>query len=92
MGRIIDMDDKSPQQAVIGELGFDPSIDATHVGVMADKGVVTLTGQFGSYAAKVAAERAVQRVRWVLAAAQEIKVRCPGDKQTSATTKLPHGR
>jgi osmotically-inducible protein OsmY len=79
----MDMDDKSLQQAVIDELNFDPSIDATHIGVTAENGVVTLTGHVESYAAKVAAERSVQRVRGVLAVAQEIEVRLPGDKKTS---------
>ncbi len=53
------MDDKSLQQAVIDELEWEPSIDAAHIGVAAKDGVVTLTGDVGSFTEKFAAERAV---------------------------------
>jgi osmotically-inducible protein OsmY len=38
------MDDKQLQQSVIDELEFEPSVDAAHIGVTANDGVVTLTG------------------------------------------------
>lgn len=77
------MDDKGLRQAVIDELDFEPSVAAAHLGVSAEKGIVTLTGHVASYAEKVAAERAAQRVRGVHAIAQEITVRYLEDKKIS---------
>jgi osmotically-inducible protein OsmY len=77
------MDDKQLQQCVLDELEFEPSIDAAHIGVAVDSGVVTLTGHVTSYAEKTAAERAARRVKGVRAIAQEIEVRYPSDKKTS---------
>ena len=48
-----------------------------------EDGVVTLTGHLSSYAEKIAAEKAVRRVKGVRAIAEEIEVRYPGQKQTS---------
>lgn len=75
------MNDRELRQNVIDELEFEPSIDATDIGVAAETGVITLTGHVSSYAQKMAAERAVWRVKGVKAIAQEIKVRIPGDKK-----------
>jgi osmotically-inducible protein OsmY len=44
---------------------------------------VTLSGHVGSYAEKLAAEKATKRVRGVKALAEEIKVRFPEDKKTA---------
>ena len=44
------MDDTVLRQYVIDELEFEPSVNAAHIGVAVDKGVVTLTGHVGSYA------------------------------------------
>ncbi len=77
------LDDSSLRQAVIDELNFEPSVEAAHIGVSAENAVVTLTGHVSSYAEKIAAERAAQRVRGVHAIAQEITVRYPEDKKTS---------
>lgn len=77
------LSDSRLQQDVLDELDFEPSINAAHIGVTADKGVITLSGHVGSYAEKVAAEEAARRVRGVHAIAQEIEVRHPSDKKTS---------
>lgn len=77
------MDDKVLRQDVVSELDFDPSIDAASIGVAVEGGVVTLTGHVGSYAEKISAERAAQRVKGVRAIAQEIIVRYPEDKKTA---------
>ena len=61
------------------ELGWEPSIDAAHIGVTANAGVVTLTGHVQSFAQKVAAERAAARVKGVKAVAEEIQVKLPYD-------------
>lgn len=77
------MPDTQLRQLVIDELEFEPSIDATNVGVLAHDGVVTLTGHVRSYAEKVAALQAARRVRGVRAIAQEIEVRYPGEAKAA---------
>jgi osmotically-inducible protein OsmY len=62
---------------VIAELDFDPSIDAAAVGVVAKNGVVTLSGHVPSYAQKIAAQKAAQRVTGVHAVAIDLEVRLP---------------
>jgi osmotically-inducible protein OsmY len=77
------MDDKTLRQFIIDELDFEPSIDAANIGVAVEKSVVTLTGHVASYAEKIAAERAVQRVKGVQAIAQEVEVRYPDQAKRS---------
>ncbi len=77
------MDDKALRQDVVSELDFDPSLDAASIGVAVEGGVVTLSGHVGSYAEKIADERAAQRVKGVRAIAQEIVVRYAEDKKTA---------
>jgi osmotically-inducible protein OsmY len=61
--------DHELRQDVLDELDFEPSINATHIGVGVHGGVVTLTGFVSSYAEKMAAERATRRVRGALGVA-----------------------
>jgi osmotically-inducible protein OsmY len=77
------MSDLSLRQDVMDELEFEPSINAASIGVVVENGIVTLTGHVGSYVEKVAAERAVQRVKGVHGVAQEIEVRRPEDKKSA---------
>ncbi len=77
------MDDLDLRQLVIDELEFEPSINAANIGVSVEKGVVTLTGHVASYVEKIAAERAVERVKGVRAIAQEIEVRYPDHQKRS---------
>jgi osmotically-inducible protein OsmY len=77
------MSDKTLRQTVMDELEWDPSFNAQHIGVAVEEGVVTLTGHVGSYIERLAAEKAVKRVKGVRAIAEEIEVRFPGDKKTS---------
>lgn len=77
------MNDSSLQQDIIDELDFEPSVNAAHIGVVAENGIVTLSGHVGSYIEKFAAERAVRRVKGVQALAGKIEVRFPGDKKTA---------
>jgi osmotically-inducible protein OsmY len=77
------MNDRKLRQNVLDELEFDPSICAVNIGVSVDEGVVTLSGHVKSYAEKMAAERAVRRVKGVRAIAQEVEVRYPEDKKTA---------
>ncbi len=53
------MDDKTLRQNILDELEFEPSIDAAHIGLAVDNGVVTLTGHVSSYEEKLATERKV---------------------------------
>lgn len=67
--------DTELQQDVMNELSWEPSIDATDIGVAVKDGVVTLSGNVDTYSEKLAAERAVKRVSGVKGLAQEIKVK-----------------
>lgn len=69
------MSDAALKQDVLDELDFEPSIDAAHIGVAVDHGVVTLTGHVSTYAQKAATEAATRRVKGVKGIAQEIEVR-----------------
>lgn len=60
---------------VLDELAWQPNIDETEIGVIVDKGVVTLTGTIDSYAKKIAAEKAVKSVKGVRAVADDIEVK-----------------
>jgi len=75
------MEDLVLQRHVLDELCFDPKLDAAHIGVIAEKGIVTLTGHVTSYAEKVAAEHAARRVKGVRAIAEKIEVRLPNHKR-----------
>ena len=63
------------RDAVQRQLEWDPSVDASAVGVTARDGTVTLTGFIDTYAGKLAAERAARRVHGVRAVANDIEVR-----------------
>lgn len=68
------------QLAVLAELGWDPSVTASHIGVTANAGVVTLTGHVETYAEKLAAENAARRVKGVKAVAEELEVELPFER------------
>ena len=65
------------QRHVLEEFEWDPQVEPGSVGVAVDDGVVTLTGTVVTYAQKLAAERAVQRVDGVRALANDLSVRTP---------------
>jgi osmotically-inducible protein OsmY len=69
------MDDKDLRQSVIEELDFDPRVDSREIGVAIKDGVATLTGHVANYPEKLAAERAVWRVKGVRAVAEELEIR-----------------
>lgn len=69
--------DSRLQSDVLAELKWEPSVNAAHVGVSANAGVVSLTGHVESYMQKMAAERATRRVKGVKGVAEEIEVRLP---------------
>lgn len=69
------MTDSDLQRDVLEELRWEPSVEATHIGVSVKAGVVTLTGHVSSYSEKYAAERAAKRVYGVKAVANELDVK-----------------
>jgi osmotically-inducible protein OsmY len=73
--------DTQLQHDVLAELEWEPSIDASKIGVTAKDGVVTLTGAVVSYADKMTAERVTKRVYGVKALANDVEVKIPGSSQ-----------
>ena len=99
------MTDKDLKQHVQNALDWEPSLDATDIGVSVDEGVVTLRGNIGSYAEKVTAERVALRVYGVKGLANDLAVHLPSGfertdteiAQTAVTalrwnTMVPHDR
>ena len=72
------MNDRELQQHVANALEWDPSVDASKVGVTASAGVVTLRGDVKTYAEKAASERVALRVYGVKAVANDLVVRLDG--------------
>jgi len=70
--------DKQLQLDVMNEIRFDPRVKDAEIGVAAKDGVVTLSGNVDSYAKKIAAEQAAERVFGVRAVAEELEVKLPG--------------
>jgi len=74
------------QHDVQEELEWEPSLDASRIGVAAiQPGVVTLTGTVATYVEKVSAERAAKRVAGVRAVANDIEVRPIGSMKRTDT-------
>jgi osmotically-inducible protein OsmY len=65
------------QQDVLQELKYEPSIDASQIGVTAKDGIVGLTGTVPSYLEKYTAVQAAERVSGVTAVTDELKVDLP---------------
>lgn len=84
--------DKDLQHDIMEDLRWDPSIDASKIGVATSNGVVTLTGAVPSYFQKQSAERITKRVAGVRAVANDIDVQLPSAVQKTdagiATTAL----
>lgn len=73
------MRDTALKQDILDELEFEPSVDATRIGVAVKDGVVTLSGHVGTFAQKLAMEEAVRRVKGVRGIAEEVEVRPMGN-------------
>jgi osmotically-inducible protein OsmY len=73
------------QQRVAEALSWEPSVDASHIGVAASDGVVTLTGQVPSFVERLEAERVAKRVAGVKAIANDLEVRLPGSSARTDT-------
>lgn len=73
------------QKDVIEELKWEPSVNASHIGVAVDNGIVTLSGTVDSYAEKLGAEKTAKRVAGVKAVAEDIQVGISaGERKTDA--------
>ncbi len=75
--------DTQLQQDVIAELRWEPSVNAAHIGVEVDHGIVTLAGHVDSYTEKWAAEQVAQRVAGTQALVVEMDVRLPFEARRS---------
>ncbi|HET9096768.1 MAG TPA: BON domain-containing protein [Candidatus Baltobacteraceae bacterium] len=62
---------------VLAELESDPRVNPERIGVIAEDGLVTLTGTVPAFAQKWAAEEAVKRVKGVRAVVEDLKVDLP---------------
>jgi len=75
----------SLQHDVLAELEWDPSVDATKIGVTTDDGVVTLTGHVSRFADKWMAERIAKRVQGVKGIANDLEVKLSTENQRDDT-------
>ena len=75
--------DTKLQSDVLAELNWWPSVNAAHIGVAANNGVVTLTGQVTHYTEKTAAEDTAKGVYGVQGIANDIEVTLPGSGKHS---------
>jgi osmotically-inducible protein OsmY len=71
------MTDKELKQQVQNALDWEPSLDATDIGVSVDEHVVTLRGNVASFAEKMTAERVALRVYGVKGLANDLVVHLP---------------
>jgi osmotically-inducible protein OsmY len=79
------MTDSDLKQHVQTSLDWEPSLDATDVGVSVDDGIVTLRGNVRSFAEKVAAERVALRVYGVKGIANDLAVHFPSPSRPTDT-------
>ncbi len=81
------MDADALRRNVLEELAWDASVDASNIVVATNAdGVVTLMGQVPTYAGKVAAEKAVKRLRGVKGVANELNVQLLAPSQRDDST------
>lgn len=69
--------DSKIQEDVLQELKWDPRVTHEYIGVSVSSGIVTLSGSVPSYAQKISAEKAAQRVAGVKAVVEKIEVKLP---------------
>lgn len=73
--------DNELRQDVEMALEWEPGVDHRRIGVSVIDGIVTLTGEVGSYAEKWKAERTVERVLGVKGIANDLEIHSP-DKRS----------
>jgi osmotically-inducible protein OsmY len=77
--------DKQLQQDVLDELKWDPSVDASQIGVTSKEGIVSLSGCVTVYSEKMNAEDIAKRVQGVKAIANNLEVRIAGYSERTDT-------
>lgn len=80
--------DRDIQDAVEKALAWAPEVDSAKIGVAVRDGVVTLSGQVGSYWQKLSAGKTALRTRGVAAIANEILVHHITDARTDSDIAL----
>jgi osmotically-inducible protein OsmY len=79
------MTDRELQQHVQNALDWEPSVEASAIGVSVENGVVALRGDVQSYMEKEAAERVALRVYGVRAVANDLNGRLATDAERTDT-------
>jgi osmotically-inducible protein OsmY len=69
------------------ELEWEPSVDERRIGVSVIDGIVTLTGEVGTYSEKWKAERTVEREAGVKGIANELEVRTATERSDTDIAK-----
>jgi osmotically-inducible protein OsmY len=77
--------DSQLHKDVLDALTFEPSLNAAHIGIAVNEGVVTLTGDVASFADHWTAERVTKRVAGVRGFVEDIQVRLPEHHQRTDT-------
>ena len=72
------MSDRQLRQEILDVFQWDPRIEARHIGLAVEKGVVTLTGAVETEDERMATEEAVYHVAGVLGLLDRIEVRPTG--------------
>ena len=84
--------DSELRRDVERELEWEPSVDERRIGVSVIDGVVTLSGEVGSFAEKWNAERAVERVAGVRGIANELEVQSVSKRSDTDIAKAAADR
>jgi osmotically-inducible protein OsmY len=72
------IEDSDLRRKVIAELDWEPSVDASQIGVAVKDGIVTLTGTVLSYPERKNAEKAASRIAGVKAVAGDLEIKLFG--------------
>ena len=73
------------QKKVLDALDWEPSLDASRIGVAVNDGIVTLSGQVPSWSELWTAERVIKRMTGVKGVANDLEVKLPGDAKRTDT-------
>ena len=63
-----------PTKDVMDQLKWEPYLNSAQIGVAVKNGIVTLSGQVGTYSLKMAAENAAKKIAGVKAIAEDIEI------------------
>jgi osmotically-inducible protein OsmY len=74
------MSDKQVRQEILDVFQWDPRVEAAHIEVTVEHGVVTLTGSVATDDERTAAREAVRHVAGVRQLVERIEVRLPASR------------